>query len=48
MVSEAFDKAWEAYPLKKAKQKDEKERALKEAEDPDRTAKLKRDFGIDE
>ncbi len=30
--------------LKKVKQKDERERALKEAEDSDRTAKLKKDF----
>lgn len=34
--------------LKKAKQKDERDRAVKKAEDPDRTAKLKKDFGIDE
>ena len=32
--------------LKKAKQQDEKERALKEAENPEKTEKLKKDFGI--
>lgn len=33
--------------LKKAKEQDKKKRALKEAEDPEKTEKLKRDFGIE-
>ena len=33
--------------LKKARQKDEIERSVKEAEDPNRTAKLKKDFGVE-
>lgn len=33
--------------LKKAKEQDDKKRALKEAEDPEKAEKLKRDFGIE-
>ena len=33
--------------LKKAQKEDEKKRALKEAEDPDKTEELKRNFGIE-
>lgn len=47
---EAFiDGNWidDFHALKKAKEKDERARALKEAEDPEKAEKLKRDFGIE-
>ena len=47
---EAFiDGDWidDFHALKKAKSRDDRERALKEAENPEKAKKLKRDFGIE-